>query len=282
MANYYLTFDGTGTATITPPSTGFGYNILTYDFSFCWWMKKDASYSTSSSKIFEKYGTNTGYGIFVTRDWINIYIAASAAATRTISFTTHTVYYDSQWHHYCITVDRDSHTGVKLYVDGVYIESGDFTTIQQSVTTAAPLVIGDDYIGSLDDLRMYRICLTAQQVSDIYYDGHGWKVNEDEFGSLSTAGFYSDCDDGTGTSLATRRLSLATGLWDSVTATLAGGVTWGAGGVPINVQSLTDDFEEYTLYINRTSKRIQFRFKGKDKFYIREFMILSPEIQNDR
>jgi hypothetical protein len=49
-------------------------------------------------------------------------------------------------------------------------------------------------------------------------------------------------------------------------------------------QVLTSEYEEYEQYINETSKRIQFRYSNSEdgKFYVREFDIATPQIEENR
>jgi photosystem II stability/assembly factor-like uncharacterized protein len=86
-----------------------------------------------------------------------------------------TVLTDGQWHHVAVTLPNDGSPNVNeatLYVDGV-AETPKSTTAY-AVNTVADLdfTIGSDHIsrnfvGQIDDLRIYNIALTAQEVADL-------------------------------------------------------------------------------------------------------------------
>jgi hypothetical protein len=56
-----------------------------------------------------------------------------------------------------------------------------------------------------------------------------------------------------------------------------------AGWVFAGEMAVTDDFKEKTFFINKTGKRIRFKFAGRGgNFQIREFQIREADIENDR
>ena len=225
-------------------------------------------------------GISEGYGIYLTaagnlecRYADKVYLQTTAPET-------------TSWHH--IAWSHDAGGNDILYVDGVV---GDtlFTARAEDYGGVAYLTIGRQFDapfgyfdGALDDIRIYKgTALTAAQVSDIYYYSNGWKVNEAEFSAITSNGWYSNCDDGSGLALTGRLLTA--GTWTAHNGLLTSADLWAAGGIPLHCIDLdSTDFEEYTRYINRTSKRIQYRFRSKDDFQLREYKILNPHIESDR
>ena len=72
---------------------------------------------------------------------------------------------DNQWHHVFASVDRDSSTGMKLYVDGVANPTTGNPTSVGSVFNTSQLEIGRTYYfnGTIDSVRIYNQALTPDQ-----------------------------------------------------------------------------------------------------------------------
>ncbi len=83
---------------------------------------------------------------------------------------------DDGWHLVTMSYDKDLGSNQwKLYVDGVL----DTQTASTSAiaTNINPLLIGDDYEGRIDDVRIYNKALSASEVNDLYVQTKGTKVN---------------------------------------------------------------------------------------------------------
>jgi hypothetical protein len=95
---------------------------------------------------------------------------------------------DGQWHHLCVTHDRDGMA--KFYVDGAYQDERDISNSTGTIDAGYPTVIGTDgaegtvwaywFMGLIDDVRIYDRVLTAAEVpylagtrlrADVYEDG---------------------------------------------------------------------------------------------------------------
>ncbi|MHB9025769.1 MAG: LamG-like jellyroll fold domain-containing protein [Armatimonadota bacterium] len=83
------------------------------------------------------------------------------------------------WHHVAVTVDRDSATGLKLYVDGTQCgASANPTNVANSLANSIELTLGkrypfagsssDTFYGSMDDVRIYSRALSSTEVSQNY------------------------------------------------------------------------------------------------------------------
>lgn len=86
---------------------------------------------------------------------------------------------DGNWHFVAVTIDRDSPTGGRLWVDGTIVMTFDPTLRPQSLDTSAPLLIARRsnvssavfWEGELDEIEIFRRALTAAEVQAIYKAG---------------------------------------------------------------------------------------------------------------
>lgn len=264
MARYYLQHAGTGYVSWAHDSA---MNPGTSAFSVSLWAKG----------VIQLGKAETGGDSWSISTYLN---QAIVGAGGSIFYTTTstTDLDDGNWHHIVFT--RDSSYLLSLYVDGslenTYQSSSvdiDNTEILRTTATNT---------GSIDEIRIYNgVALSALQVSNIYNSGIGVRVKENGFSKITSNGFYASCDDGSGTTVTGRKIT--SGTWSAHNGSFTSGdLTWVSGGVPFNSQQLTSDYEEYTYYINRTSKRIQFRFQGREDLEIREFKVLKPQVLGNR
>jgi hypothetical protein len=87
---------------------------------------------------------------------------------------------DTNWHHLAVTFNATSNTGLKIYIDGKFNQSGN--PVAASVDRIAsvnpePLRIGRDnesaptnqtFNGSIEDVRVYNRALTADEIYELY------------------------------------------------------------------------------------------------------------------
>lgn len=264
MSRYYLQCAGTGSLSFDNDSA---LNPSTNPFSVSVWLKGVVQISKANLAA-------KGWSIATALN--QALISPGGAVYYTVTSTTDLD--DGDWHHIVFT--RDSSHILYIYVDGS-LEST-YQAVSADIDNTGELYTSTASTGSLDDIRVYKgVALSALQVSNIYNAGIGVRVKENGFGKITSNGFYASCDDGSGTTVSGRKLS--SGTWSNHNGSFTSGdLTWVEGGVPFNSQQLTSDYEEYTFYINRTSKRIQFRFRGREYFDIREFKIIEPQILGDR
>ncbi len=84
---------------------------------------------------------------------------------------------DNQWRHVAVTVNRDDVQGGKFYVDGNVVYTFDPTVRSGSLDTSANLWIGQeggggaDYSGTIDEVRLYNRCLSAEDIGDVMQAG---------------------------------------------------------------------------------------------------------------
>ncbi len=85
---------------------------------------------------------------------------------------------DGLWHHIAVTVDRDSTTGGKAYVDGALFATFDPTARNGDLSNNQPFLIGqhatahaNDFIGELDEVEIFSLAITGADVASIYNAG---------------------------------------------------------------------------------------------------------------
>ena len=90
---------------------------------------------------------------------------------------------DGRFHHVAVAVDRDSPTGLKLYVDGQLQGTYNPTALIGDLSNTQPLRIGnhcDSYFNSffkgiIDELSIYRKALSESEIQGIYNAGSAGK-----------------------------------------------------------------------------------------------------------
>lgn len=86
---------------------------------------------------------------------------------------------DGQWHHVALTVDRDSPTGGRLYVDGQVVMTFDPTVQPGDLSTTEPLRIGNHadpalnshFKGRVDEVSIYNRALSEGEIQAIHAAG---------------------------------------------------------------------------------------------------------------
>ncbi|WP_226646808.1 PA14 domain-containing protein [Microbulbifer variabilis] len=152
------------------------------DFSFAIWVKTDTSVTEEQILISNKYyyGRNGGFA-FTTSSNGSIKALISAQDHDNHSYNTvrveatQGVIDDGNWHHVAMVADFSSEQ-LTLYVDGEVVGQGDLSTLVGEINQYES-AIGDGsgggdgssqgFQGYLDDLRIYRKALTAQEVAQL-------------------------------------------------------------------------------------------------------------------
>lgn len=161
------------------------------------------------------------------------------------------------WHFLMMTVDRDGPEGLKLWLDGVIVETADPTDFEgidlsPGETGTINLNFGANAAGYpiqnqwFDDFQLYiGETLSQEDISYLYNNRNGRKINENSFSFLVNNGFYVDFNgvtDGTypgamggGYDYGVQMRKLVDGVWSNDTISFAnyGGKVFTAGGLPV-------------------------------------------------
>ena len=192
---------------------------------------KAASTAVSVDKIIHKDdGSDNGYIVELTSAGkIKVTIGDT---NDTATVTTINAINDNAWHHVIINFDRDSETGLKIYVDGsLAVSAGvDLTDVDGSVAGGSTaLTIGYGETAKtfyLSAVGLYSQILSASDIATRWANGAGSKFIGNETG-ISAAW---NLDEGTG--------SAVNDLVGSNDGTITG-ATWNDGeGLPIDIHTL--------------------------------------------
>lgn len=167
-------------------------NLGTGDFSI------DAWINTTSSAI--RNPILSKYDPAITRGWAlwveqgnRLALRLGDGTTSDFLSATGTIA-NGAWHHVAVTVIRADVAGVKLYLDGAMIGSGDPTSRPGDLSNTSDLWLGHaDYVtgdsshfdGALDEVRLFSRALTATEIRSI--------VAMDSLGNCKPKTFFCDC-----------------------------------------------------------------------------------------
>ena len=90
---------------------------------------------------------------------------------------------DGKFHHVAVTVQRNSATGIRFYVDGQLIATFDPTAVRGDLSNTWPLQIGNhptpgaraSYRGIIDEVSLYNRALSSNEIAAIYNAGGAGK-----------------------------------------------------------------------------------------------------------
>ncbi len=164
---YGVTFAGSNQHIVIADDPDFDF-ADDQSMSIATWFKHDTA---SSQEVFLSKYNAAGYKLIMESDgditcgldydstWSPTDFVTSTAAT----------YDDNSWHH--IACVKDGAASLTLYIDGILIGTDSSLTANNVLTNADPLYLGidadaasNDFIGSLDDVRIYRYPLSIQQI----------------------------------------------------------------------------------------------------------------------
>lgn len=171
--NNVESFDGNGyIETADSISLDFG----TGDFSIAFWIKTTKAYQT----IFDKRGSNpsgyseAGYHAMVYSGVPLLQINDPEKGLYNYYSTQTMRIDDGEWHYVAFSIDRDSITGVKTYIDGTLAAQYNATYRTGNISNTANLLFGKhkngsiELKGSLDEFMIFNKAITSTEVSSLY------------------------------------------------------------------------------------------------------------------
>ncbi|MDD5011966.1 MAG: hypothetical protein PHQ00_07575 [Phycisphaerae bacterium] len=148
---------------------------------------------------------------------------------------------DGRQHLIAVTCDRDSATGLKLYVDNTLVATGDPTPLLASELSGEPEADSNFLNGELNAMvgqaRFYNRVLTPEQLSAIWSDGFGAKVSESDVESIvgvNGRASYCEFDAGDDVGSPCRNYIQAESGWYADIVALNGVFDWVFGGIPFS------------------------------------------------
>ncbi len=165
------TIDGSDVITIPDnPGLDFGSD----DFTFSTWVR-----STTGGTLFEKRSSGTIRGLLfvMTPTRPLLQMADETGWTNLLGTSTNVGNaLNGAWHLVTLSVDRDSTTGGRLYVDNQLVWTFNPTQRKRNLDNTAPLTIGDgrdqsQINGDMDEVMFFRRALTPAEVSHLIEAG---------------------------------------------------------------------------------------------------------------
>jgi hypothetical protein len=161
-------FDGTDDR--IDVGSGVSLKMEMSDMSMQAWVKYNGPGSSGTYRSFLRKGGSwtTNMYLFGMYDDGDLFVRIGDSAGISTGHRGSTSLIDGQWHYVVTTIDRDSITGIRLYVDGV-AETGTSnpTSIGSVMDVANNLSIGSAYIfnGSIDEVRISNTARSASWIS---------------------------------------------------------------------------------------------------------------------
>jgi photosystem II stability/assembly factor-like uncharacterized protein len=158
------------------------------DFTIDGWIKRTSSVDADGLRtIMDKRrligpAVTTGYHVFMIDGELGLQLATAGPGTNFYGGAAAHIPLNA-WHHFAVTVDRDSAQGVRFYIDGVLAGAPqDPRTHQGPLNNTVPFTIGSwtggggAYLqGGLDELEVFSRALSDAEVSALYYAGSSGK-----------------------------------------------------------------------------------------------------------
>ena len=150
-------------------------------FTVAAWFKTSTNYK-SDAFIVNKAGDggNMNYGIWMT-DAEKVQAGFETSTGKPMYATSPLSYSDGKWHYTVVTFDGSA---INLYVDGVQVatksasgspDNGGDEPVRVGANSEAP---NDYFIGDVDEIRVWRVALTPDQVNDAYHNTFDTKYQE--------------------------------------------------------------------------------------------------------
>lgn len=172
------TFNGTTDYVSVPDHAAADFG--TGDFSMDAWVKTTDTHGTIVGKRSQSGSSFLGY-IFMLYDGRPLLQIADSVSSYANYFpSSGASVADGQWHLLAVTVDRDSVTGGKFYVDGQLVYTFNPTGRQATISNAAPLEIGkigsEAYLAAtIDEVELFNRALAQSEIQAIFAAGANGK-----------------------------------------------------------------------------------------------------------
>lgn len=170
---YLKAFSGGGTRWMSK-SDDADFDIEAADsFAISMWYRSDSATDPAATEYLIAKGplSAAGYAIYANTDGTLCFgIDDDATWNPDVSTCTATDFYDGNWHHITGVRNTVSDT-ISIYIDGQQKDS-DTDTTSASLANSASLYVadvngtdnGNEFVGSIDEIKFYRSALTAPQI----------------------------------------------------------------------------------------------------------------------
>jgi hypothetical protein len=154
-------------------------NFGTGDLSIDAWIKTTASDATVIDKHTATAFNPVGYTLFVAGGMLGFELGDGLYFS--VNISTCPAINDGDWHHVAVAINRTSHTGGSLYVDGALVHTFDPTTHPGTITNTANLQIGhrlsnpQAFAGAIDEVELFDRELAPHEILAIFNAGTAGK-----------------------------------------------------------------------------------------------------------
>ncbi len=148
------------------------------DFSISLWVKSDSATNPAAAEYLVDKEAGIGYAVyFNTSGQLVFGIDDDVTWTPDDTATAATDFYDATWHY--VTAAKTGTSKIAIYVDGVLRNENRNLTATGTLENSDTLTVGDqdatddtdDFNGDIDELKIYRAALTAEEVKSDYNQG---------------------------------------------------------------------------------------------------------------
>ena len=144
-------------------------NLNAFPFTATAWFRTTNS-SSAPQGIVSKYvdGTGNGWALILQSGQLRGFYYRNNALSKAIDAQSAALVSDGYWHHAALVVDG---LGGKLYLDGIQVGSGLWTSSSGAPVTSAPLLIGRyssalyPFLGTIDEVTLWSRALGAAEVN---------------------------------------------------------------------------------------------------------------------
>jgi hypothetical protein len=176
----------------------FGEGDLTVDA----WINTQGTSSSALTIVDKRGGTNDnpiGYAMFIYQGKLGFQLGDGQLFLNHVGVFAHLN--DGNWYHVAVTVDRNSTTGGKMYIDGQLDDTFDPTTRSGNTSNSSDLLIGQRifqtpvaFDGCIDEVELFDRALSEPEIKSIFYAGTEGKCKCDPGCKLWTnlSGFADD------------------------------------------------------------------------------------------
>lgn len=183
-----LANQGAGVANLSPNSDD--------AFSISLWFYADSSSEASLFSNRQSSGEGYWLGVLSQRVYFNWYNSTTDITTFDSAGYT-TTYYNGPWSHVVITYDGGGNgTGLKMYINGAFIDSGPSATIGTTTNASDEIRIGRGYrsgnsyyTGCMSNVSFWDKELTPAEIDFIYHGNDGGRGP----GDLNYHPSFSNC-----------------------------------------------------------------------------------------
>jgi hypothetical protein len=164
-------------------------NVGSGDLSMEAWIKPTAQRFAS---IMDKRGSGyTGYHLYLD-DNTHFGVQINGPTGVGLSVVAKTFIYDGKFHHVAVTIQRNSSTGGKQFVDGILVNTFDPTPAKGNIDNQANFSLGGHNFGSptfdglIDEFSFYKRALSDAEIAAIYNAGSAGKCKSSRISLLAT------------------------------------------------------------------------------------------------